>query len=169
MLNQDGFCCRSISTSSNSSRFSASTRAFFAGIVERLPGQYAFFHALSNGEVVSSDLLLCSRSTSTTSSAERTRTRSRSGRTTSSSIASPRGRSPEGKKRYVLGGGYAADDSLFRYKRAYARRGEVLFSVASFVHDQRGCGELAAQRAQFAAAAGTRWSPRSGFFPLYRA
>jgi hypothetical protein len=144
-------------------------RAFFAGIVERLPGQYAFFHALSNGEVVSSDLLLCSPEHvyyflggTHADAFPLGPNYLLKHRIASWALA-------QGKKRYVLGGGYAADDSLFRYKRAYARRGEVLFSVASIVHDQRGCSELTAQRAQFAAAAGTRWSPRSGFFPLYRA
>ncbi len=144
-------------------------RAFFVHIVERLPRQFAFFHALSGGEVVSSDLLLCSPE----------HVYYFLGGTHADAF--PLGPNyllkhgiaswalAQGKKRYVLGGGYAADDSLFRYKRAYARRGEVLFSVASFVHDERGCGELAAQRAQFAAAAGTPWSPRTDFFPLYRA
>jgi len=144
-------------------------RTFFARLTERLPGQYAFFHALSGGEVVSSDLLLCSPEHvyyflggTHADAFPLGPNYLLKHRIASWALA-------QGKKRYVLGGGYAAGDGLFRYKRAYARHGAVLFSVASFVHDQRGCGELAAQRAHFAAAAGTLWSPRPGFFPLYRA
>ena len=144
-------------------------RAFFTGIVERLPGQYVFFHALARGEVVSSDLLLCSTEHvyyflggTHADAFPLGPNYLLKHRIASWALA-------QGKKRYVLGGGYAAGDGLFRYKRAYARQGEVPFRVAALVHDEDGCRDLTAQRARFAAAAGDPWSPRPGFFPIYRA
>ena len=143
-------------------------RAFFTDIAERLPGQYAFFHALAGGEVVSSDLVLCS--------AEHVYyflggTHADAFPLGPNYLLKHRIASwalAQGKTRYVLGGGYVEGDGLFHYKRSYARQGAVAFRVASLVHDEEGCRDLAAQRARSAAAAGTSWNPRPGFFPLYR-
>jgi hypothetical protein len=144
-------------------------RTFFEAIRDRLPGQYAFFHALSRGEVVSSDLYLCSEQ----------RIYSFLGGTQASAF--PQGvnyllkhrsavwAAREGKRECVLGGGYEPRDGVFLYKRAFVRRGgEVPFKVASGVHDEHACRELAADRAAFAARNGHVWIPRPGFFPPYR-
>ncbi len=143
-------------------------RAFFEAIVRQLPGQYAFFCTLCEGEVVSTDLVLCSEE-NVYYFLGGTR-----------ADAFPKGPNyllkhtvatwaiAEGKKRYVLGGGYEPDDGLFRYKRAYARRGEVPFRVASLVHDEAACAELARDRAAHAARAGQPWTARPGWFPPYR-
>jgi hypothetical protein len=144
-------------------------RAFFRALVENLRGHFAFFCTLRGGEVVSSDLVL--------SSAENVYYFL--GGTHADAFDS----GPnyllkhnvalwaigEGKKRYVLGGGYEPNDGLYRYKRAWARRGEVPFKVAALVHDALGYGELAAARAAFEARQGAPWTPRPGFFPGYRA
>ncbi|HEX8907766.1 MAG TPA: GNAT family N-acetyltransferase [Anaeromyxobacteraceae bacterium] len=139
-------------------------RQFFAQIAERLAGHFAFFHTLSRGEVVSSDLVLCSEE----------HVYYFLGGTHASAF--PLGpnyllkhriaswAAEEGKKGYVLGGGYEPDDGLFRYKRAYARHGEVPFRVGCLVHDEAGYAALVAARG---AAGG--WAPRPGFFPAYRA
>ncbi len=144
-------------------------RSFFEAIRERLRDQHVFFHTLSGGEVVSSDLVLCS--------VEHVYyflggTRPE---------AYPLGPNyllkhhvamwaiAEGKTSYVLGGGYQPNDGLLRYKRGYARAGEVPFKVASMVHDGAGCDELARDRAAFAERTGAPWTPRAGFFPAYRA
>ncbi len=144
-------------------------RSFFDAIVQRLRGQFAFFHALSGDRVVSSDLVLCSEEHvyyflgGTLSDAFATGPNYLVKHGIASWAAS------EGKKGYVLGGGYEAGDSLFRYKRGYARRGEVPFKVAHLVHDESGYRELVARRAAFEACAGAAWTPRAGFFPVYRA
>jgi hypothetical protein len=139
-------------------------RAFFAQLAARLLGQFAFFHTLLRGEVVSSDLVLCSEE----------HVYYFLGGTYAEAF--PLGpnyllkhhiatwAAGEGKKGYVLGGGYEPDDGLFRYKRAYARRGEVPFRVGRLVHDDASYTALVAARA-----AARGWSPRPGFFPTYRA
>jgi CelD/BcsL family acetyltransferase involved in cellulose biosynthesis len=143
-------------------------RSFFEAIFERLAGHCAFFHTLSGGEVVSSDLVL---------EGEEHVYYFLGG---TRAEAFPLGPNyllkhriavwaiEAGKKFYVLGGGYAEGDGLFRYKRAYARAGEVPFQVACLVHDRAGYEELGAARAAHAAREGRAWSPRPGFFPSYR-
>lgn len=143
-------------------------RAFFETIATRLRGHYAFFHALQDGEVVSSDLVLCSQE----------HVYYFLGGTLAESF--PHGPNylvkhsvaswaiAEGKTGYVLGGGYEPGDGLYRYKRGYARHGEVPFRVACLVHDERAVRELAERRATVAAGSGGSWSPRPGFFPSYR-
>jgi len=144
-------------------------RAFFEAIVERLAGQYAFFFTLSRGAAVSADLVLCSAD-HVTYFLGGTRAEAfplgpnylLKHHVASWAIA-------EGKKAYVLGGGHEPGDGLFRYKRAYARHGEVDFRVSCAVHDGAAYRDLAARRAAYAAGGGVPWSPRPGFFPAYRA
>ncbi len=144
-------------------------RTFFDAIVERLGGQFAFFHALKDGEVVSSDLVLCSEQHvyyflgGTLAAAFPCGPNYLVKHSVASwAIA-------EGKRGYVLGGGYTPGDGLFRYKRAWARGGEVPFQVACLVHDERAYADLVAHRSAVAARSDETWSPRPGFFPAYRA
>jgi hypothetical protein len=144
-------------------------REFFESIVARLPGQFAFFFTLHEGQPVSSDLVLCSDD----------HVYYFLGGTLADAF--PLGPNyllkhhvaswamSQGRRAYVLGGGYERGDGLFRYKRAFARGGEVPFRVACLVHDDRSYGELIARRAVACAEAGTTWMARPGFFPAYRA
>jgi hypothetical protein len=143
-------------------------RAFFEALVDRLAGQFVFVHALAGGEVVSSELVLCSE--------ERvypflggTRAEAFSLRPNDAlrhhAIAWA---ISEGKSAFVLGGGLVSEDGIFRHKRAFARRGVVPFEVACLVHDAAACRELVHDRVR-AAPPGAPWSPRPQFFPPYRA
>jgi hypothetical protein len=144
-------------------------RSFFEILVERLRGNYAFFHTLRGGEVVSSDLVL--------SSVENVYyflggTRAEAFPLGPNYLLKHRIASwalAEGKRRYVLGGGYASGDGLFRYKRGYARGGELPFHVACVTHDDGAYAELVRARADVALRTGHPWNPRAGFFPAYRA
>lgn len=141
---------------------------FFQAIIRNLPGQYAFFHTLRAGEVVSSDLVLCSEENvyyflgGTHSDAFELGPNYLLKHTVATWAITA------GKKAYVLGGGYEPNDSLLRYKRAYARRGEVPFRVAQLIHDEAALAELAATRAAYEQQQARAWAPRPGFFPPYR-
>jgi Acetyltransferase (GNAT) domain len=144
-------------------------RSFFEVIVSRLTGHYAFFCTLRGEDVVSADLILCSEEN----------VYYFLGGTLADAF--PLGPNyllkhhvaswalANGKQRYVLGGGYQPGDGLFRYKRGWARRGEVPFRVGCIVHDETGYRQLAEARAAFEARGGSSWAPRPGFFPAYRA
>jgi hypothetical protein len=140
-------------------------RSFYERLAARLPGQYAFFHAVRGREVVSSELVLVSAEhmyvflSGTLAEAYPLRPNDLvRHRTAQWGIA-------HGKKAYVLGGGYEPGDGVFRHKLILAPRGTVPFKVAMLTHDERGYDELLRLRG---AIAGTR-APRAGFFPAYRA
>ncbi|MEQ9324685.1 MAG: GNAT family N-acetyltransferase [Polyangiaceae bacterium] len=69
-----------------------------------------------------------------------------------------------GRTAFVLGGGYGADDGIFRYKRSFAPTGTVPFRVGRLVLDEDGCAGLVELRRQH----DEGWRPREGFFPAYR-
>jgi hypothetical protein len=144
-------------------------RSFFQGIVENLAGQHVFVHALSGGEVVSSELLLCSAEHvypflgGTCASAFKLRAHDLlRHRSVEWAVA-------EGKKAYVLGGGQAPGDGILRHKLTLSPRGQVPFKVACLTHDPEACRELEADRGRFLASQGGAWSPRPEHFPRYRA
>ena len=65
-----------------------------------------------------------------------------------------------GYRQFVLGGGYGADDGIFRYKKSFAPEGIVRFYTGQAVFDSTGYDALCALRTDL---------PNSGFFPRYRA
>ena len=65
-----------------------------------------------------------------------------------------------GYRQFVLGGGYGADDGIFRYKKSFAPEGIVRFYTGQTVFDDTGYDALCALRGDL---------PDSGFFPRYRA
>lgn len=144
-------------------------RSFFEAIVERLRGQHIFIHTLSGGSVVSSDLVLCSREHLYYFLGGTLAEAYPLGPNYLLKHQGAKWAISQGKKSYVLGGGYEPNDGLLRYKRGYARRGEVPFKVASIIHDEDAYRELKADRAVFEKGAGVPWRPRPAFFPVYRA
>ena len=73
-----------------------------------------------------------------------------------------------GKRAYVLGGGYGADDGIYRYKKAFAPHGDHAFSTQSLVLDPAALELLLAARSKWERSQGRTWSPAEGFFPPYR-
>lgn len=156
-------------TRRDASSFYFFPKEFFAGIVAKLPGSFMFFHALKEGRCVSSDLVLLSRRYAYYFLGG---TREEAFDDGPNYLLKHRiacWASAQGKSGYVLGGGYEAGDGLFRYKRAYARRGEVPFAVCRLTHDAAAFAELEAARARAERAEGRSWTPKPLYFPAYRA
>jgi lipid II:glycine glycyltransferase (peptidoglycan interpeptide bridge formation enzyme) len=130
-------------------------REFF----ERLPDARIYAHALHDGEVVSSELVLLSQLNAY----------SFLGGTASEAFdLRPNDllkwelilwAKQAGKRRFVLGGGYGADDGIFRYKRSFAPHGLVPFFTGSRVLQPELYDELTER------AGGTG---EDAFFPAYR-
>jgi CelD/BcsL family acetyltransferase involved in cellulose biosynthesis len=144
--------------------------SFFEGLFERLRDQALLCHvARAGGEVVSSELVLVSE----------TRLYSFLGGTLAEAL--PLGANDllkhaivewgrdQGKRSFVLGGGYQPGDGIFRYKRAFAPDGVVPFSVGRLVFDPEGYQQLVEARRAWEAARGRDWRPAPGFFPEFRA
>ncbi|MBI4508406.1 MAG: GNAT family N-acetyltransferase [Deltaproteobacteria bacterium] len=141
---------------------------FFRNIVEGLPGQFAFFHALLEGRVVSTELVLVS---------ERNIYSFLGGTLEDAFDVRPNDILKHEiilwgiearKSGFVLGGGYGGTDGIFNYKRSLAPGGVRPYSVGNRVWDDRAYVHLIEMRRQYEARNGNEWGPRPGFFPAYR-
>lgn len=144
-------------------------REFFRSIVAKLPGQFVFFHTLKDGKAVSCDLVLCSKDYVYYFLGGTLEEAFDDGPNYLLKHRIAVWASEQGKKGYVLGGGYEPGDGLYRYKRAYARSGEVPFKTASMIHDEGACAALKLARGEAEAREGRVWAPRPSYFPPYRA
>jgi len=141
---------------------------FFRQMCDRLPDQFAFFHAVHQNQTVSSELVLVSSS----------RVYSFLGGTLEDSFTCRpndllkveiiRWAANHGKSGYVLGGGYRGQDGIYRYKRSFAPHGEVSQCLAGQVFSGDLYSALVGARERFAAERGEEWRPRQGYFPAYR-
>jgi len=139
-------------------------RDFFDAIHRELPGQFAYFHALDGDTVISTELVLLSKQSSY----------SFLGGTFEEAFASRpndllkveimRWSAESGRRWFVLGGGYAPGDGIFRYKRAFAPEGVRPFAVGTRIVDATAYRLLSEDRIT----AGGE-PTKDGFFPAYRA
>ncbi|MBE0447475.1 MAG: GNAT family N-acetyltransferase [Actinobacteria bacterium] len=145
------------------------TEDFFLSALSNLQGQLAFFHALYEGKVVSTELVLISADNiysflgGTLAEAFALRPNDLIKHTI---IEWGRER---GKKAFVLGGGYNGCDGIFLYKKSFAPNGEVPFKIGKRIYDLEIYEELVLMRRAWEAVNGRSWDPRSDFFPSYRA
>jgi hypothetical protein len=70
-------------------------------------------------------------------------------------------------KYYVLGGGAAPEDGIYRYKRSFEPDGIYPFYIRKIVHNKSIYEELLKYRDKYERAKGGNWVPRENFFPLY--
>lgn len=143
-------------------------RAFFESILRDLKGQFMFFHAVLDGQIVSTELVLVS---------ERHLYSFLGGTLAEAFHARPNdllkhaviewGRQT-GKSSFVLGGGWQEADGIFNYKLAFAPQGAVDFRVGKCVHDAGAYDRLLKRRGEWESSQGRDWSPKAGFFPEYR-
>lgn len=144
-------------------------RKFFERIVSSLPGQFVFVHALHAGRVISTELALVSAH----------HVYSFLGGTEEEAFAlRPNDllklelmlwAKQQGRRAFVLGGGYAPDDGIFKYKRGFAPSGLVPYFVGTRVLDADRYAVLTAEHERHARELDPAWTPSPGFFPRYRA
>lgn len=143
-------------------------RAFFERLVVGLAGHFAFFHGLQRGRCISSDLVLLSARRGYYFLGGTLEEAFPLGPNYLVKHRAAEWAIDQGLAELVLGGGHPRSEGLLRYKRAFARRGEVPFRVGAWVHDEAAYRELVAARAAGEVRAGGTWAPRPGFFPAYR-
>lgn len=142
---------------------------FFEALARNLAGQCAFVHALVDGKVVASELALVSAENvyaflgGTLQEAFRLFPNEAVRHATAEWAVS------QGKRCYVLGGGYAPGDGILRHKKLFAPGSEVPFRVGCLLHDEVAAHRLARRRESAEQARVGPWTPREGFFPVYRA
>jgi hypothetical protein len=143
-------------------------REFFRIIIDELAGQFLFFHAVHGERIVSTELVLSSADTlySFLGGTERSAFDLRPNDLLKVEVT--RWGQDHGKARFVLGGGYAADDGIFRYKRAFAPHGLVPYSVGTRVFDERTYARLVDAHVAQGRHRLPGWQRDPGFFPAYR-
>jgi len=142
---------------------------FFASIMNDLRGQYVFFHVLTNGRVISTELVLVSEhylysflgGTLEEAFPQRPNDLLKH-EIICWGIAT-------GKRALVLGGGYTAEDGIFRYKLSFAPTGRVMFRTGRIVIDRNAYEQLVATRSCWEQGQGRVWQVRDRYFPAYRA
>jgi hypothetical protein len=143
------------------------SREYFERLRAGLASHFRYFHALLNGRVVSSELVLVSAD-SVYSFLGGTREEAFEHRPNDllkhAIIAWAR---DAGKQRFVLGGGLQPDDGIFRYKLAFAPAGRTPFCIGTRILDERTYATLATARLALAEREGRLHD--AGFFPAYRA
>jgi hypothetical protein len=143
-------------------------REFFLRLIRDLRGYFAFFHALHDGNVVSSELVLES-STHIYSFLGGTKAEAfdlRPNDLLKHEII--RWGSRAGKDAFILGGGYGSQDGILRYKLSFAPNGIVPFRVGQRIFDRDAYDRLVSQRGTWEARQGRQWKCRGDFFPAYR-
>jgi lipid II:glycine glycyltransferase (peptidoglycan interpeptide bridge formation enzyme) len=143
-------------------------REYFERIQTDLKGQFTYFHALVGGAAVSTELVLVSAD----------RIYSFLGGTDAAwfhvrpndllKVEIMNWARSAGKAEFVLGGGYARDDGIYRYKLSFAPHGSVPFSLGSRVLSAGAYEQLVRDRRTFAATEGRQWQPNPAYFPAYR-
>lgn len=143
-------------------------REFFESIIAELAGSFMFFHALAEGRVVSTELVLVS-SESVYSFLGGTRGGDFELRPNDLlKYEVIRWAKSQGKAHFVLGGGAAAGDGIERYKRSFAPHGLVPFFTGQRVLDESAYARLTAASRDVVLASGGEWDSESQYFPRYR-
>jgi hypothetical protein len=143
-------------------------RSFFQEVIDNLPGQYVFFHISDGDEILSTELVLLSAH----------RAYSYLGGTKAESfplrpndllkheiIVWGKNR---GLRQLVLGGGYAPNDGIYRYKKSFASYGGVDFCVGTKVFSTNLYEALVTSRYSYERKRGSI-GMANGYFPEYRA
>jgi nucleoside diphosphate kinase len=134
-------------------------RDFFERIRDRLAGLFVYAHVLDGDRIVSTELALLS-ATSAYSFLGGTHEDAFALRPNDLvKVELIRWAKAAGKQRFVLGGGFEADDGIFRYKRSFAPHGLMPFEIGTRVLRPDAYAELTER------AGGPR---EPGFFPAYR-
>jgi predicted N-acyltransferase len=143
-------------------------RQFFEDLIKRLSERVHFFHALKNGQVIATEVVLISDENvySFLGGAEY---RSLPLRPTDLLKHTIILWCCENRKRsLVLGGGYAGEDGIFRYKKSFAPKGLVPFRVGKAILEPKRYSEFVRLRGAAEASRNRTWEPDSSFFPAYR-
>ena len=148
------------------------SREFFEALVRTLKGHCFLAHAIANGRIVSSEIILLSGETAYFFL----------GGTTAEALNYAANEMLKmevllrcrslGKKALILGGGVGTQppsaDGLLQYKLSIAPQGAVPFKIIRMTHDASACADLVESRRSWELGRGRIWAPVGKFFPAYR-
>lgn len=144
-------------------------RRMFEDIFRDLAGHCSLYHAIREGRVISSELVLLSKRHAYSflvGSTEEAFACRATDLLRHEVILACRA---AGKRDLVLGGGFRGEDGVFRFKKSFAPGGERPFQVGQRIFDPALAGQLEEDRRRYELARGNDWWPAPGYFPVYRA
>lgn len=148
----------------NASQYYYFNDAFFRNIINRLNGQACLFHAVYEGQVISTELVLVSRENIYSylggTLAEFFELRPNDLLKHNIILWGHENH----KKRFILGGGYEENDGIYHYKKAFAPGFDLPFKTGIRNYDDQTYAHLIQLRKE----AEPDWVPSPGFFPEYR-
>ena len=141
---------------------------FFRKITMNIPGQFFLSHAMYEGEVIASNLVLVSKENIYYYLAGSDENYFKMNPNQLLTTAVFQWGIEHGKKCCVLGGGYEGYDGVFQYKKAFAPSGVVPFLVGKHIFDLNEYQKLCEKRKSHELTTGKRWIESETFFPAYR-
>ena len=144
------------------------TADFFHKIITNLPGQFFLSHAMYEGEVIASNLVLVSQDSIYYYLAGSDENYFKMNPNQLLTTAAFQWGIEHGKKYCVLGGGYDGYDGVFQYKKAFAPSGVVPFLVGKHIFNLQEYQTQCTKRKSHELDNGRSWSESEMFFPAYR-
>ncbi len=150
-------------------RRSASSRyyfeeKFFREIHRSLIGQFVYFHARHEGKIISTELILVSEQSVYSFLGGTSEVAFDKRPNDLLKYEAMVWAAKQGKKNFVLGGGYAPGDGIFKYKRAFAPDGCVPFRIGRRIMNQPVYDALVREKSSE-----NSGDVPKGYFPAYRA
>lgn len=144
------------------------SRTFFQALHEAVPDGFVYAHAVQERRVLSTELIIVSADNvySFLGGTDADAFDVRPNDLLKYEVI--RWAREEGKRRYVLGGGYRPSDGVFRFKLGFAPGGQIPCRLGRRVFDERLYATLVEARAAFERSSGRAWQPPTGYFPAYR-
>lgn len=144
-------------------------REFFEAIHRDLPGQFVYLHALYQGTVVSTELVLVSVENVYSYLGGTDRSAFELSPNDLIKLEIIRWAKGQGKRRFIIGGGYKREDGIFRYKLSFAPDGRVPHLMGQRILRRDLYQALVDHRRSLAPSDAEDRSEGAGFFPEYRA
>ena len=137
---------------------------FFENIARLLPDNFMFFHVFKDGEIASTELVLCSNdyAYSFLGGTFTEYYEFRPNDYLKNEIIKWCNRT--GRKKFILGGGYHKDDGIYRYKRCFTPDPDIPFYVGRHIFDKVKYEKMVRLRMQ----EDPEFNPDTGYFPKYR-
>ena len=143
-------------------------KSFFEALLHSLDGQFTLAHAVVNGQILSSEILLFSQDHAYSFLGGTMPEAFPLGANYLLKDESFKHCRELGIGAVVLGGGYQPNDGILRYKRHFGTSGERPFLLGRKTYDADLAERLLEARRGWERARGNEWAPTPGYFPTYR-
>jgi lipid II:glycine glycyltransferase (peptidoglycan interpeptide bridge formation enzyme) len=140
----------------------------FNNIFQTIPGSAMLFHVTNGNTVISSEMVLLAEKNmyAFLGGTDGRFTDMNSGELLSNSIIN--WGIENGKKQYVMGGGYRGHDGIFQFKKKFAPNGTVPFEVGKHIFERTAYINMCERRKDYERQQCRDWAEDLSYFPAYR-